>query len=160
MIRVGRCTYNKSGKRTNPSYEGFTPIIVLTKSSQYGSLGPYVLKDKQGRIMENIFQFSKVYETVPKSVQRYSRYNQKIIWNWPAQTHARLENGEVKITEEYMQWRRAGQHAEDAIRYPVGFHHRHNCLFSMKDIDGKIDPKPLDYIQSRKEIYLPVYVDL
>lgn len=55
MIRVGRRIYTI----TDPSYEGFTPIICLTKSTEYGSLGPYELKDEDGRIMENSYQFSK-----------------------------------------------------------------------------------------------------
>lgn len=29
MIRVGRCKFNSSGNRTDPSYPGFTPILVL-----------------------------------------------------------------------------------------------------------------------------------
>ena len=57
MIRVGRRIYT-NGKFTDPSYEGFTPIICLTKSTEYGSLGPYELKDEDGRIMENSYQFS------------------------------------------------------------------------------------------------------
>ncbi len=36
MIRVGRIVKNKK-----PSYPNFKPIIVLTKSSAYGDLGPY-----------------------------------------------------------------------------------------------------------------------
>lgn len=54
MIRVGRCIYDRNGKRTDPSFEGFTPIVCLTASSAYGELGPYCLKDEYGRIMENI----------------------------------------------------------------------------------------------------------
>jgi hypothetical protein len=59
QIRVGRCIYDRAGKRTDPSFDGFTPILVLTKSSAYGALGPYVLKNKKGQIMEDIYQFSK-----------------------------------------------------------------------------------------------------
>lgn len=54
MIRVGRREYRKDGSYKDPSYPGFTPILVLTKSSAYGSLGPYCLKDEKGRIMENL----------------------------------------------------------------------------------------------------------
>lgn len=35
-VRVGRIVNNK-----NPSYEGFIPIVVMTKSSKYGDIGPY-----------------------------------------------------------------------------------------------------------------------
>lgn len=56
MIRVGRRQYSKGGSYTDPSFPGFTPIIVLTASSEYGSLGPYVLKDSNGFNMENIYK--------------------------------------------------------------------------------------------------------
>jgi len=53
---------------------------VLTKSSAYGSLGPYELRDQLGRTMEGIWQCSKVYPDVPASRQTYSRYDQTVIW--------------------------------------------------------------------------------
>ena len=43
MIRVGRSKW-EHGKRIDPSYPGFTPILCLTKSSPYGELSPYMLK--------------------------------------------------------------------------------------------------------------------
>lgn len=160
MIRVGRCVYDY-GQRKDPSFEGFTPILVLTKSSPYASLSPYCLKDDEGKIMENIFQFSKVYETVPKTVCTYSRYDKRIIWSWSAEKHAtKLEDGSYDLNEKYFIWRNAGMSAKDAIRYPVGFKDRHKCLFALKEKDGRILPKPLNYIEGRKEIYLPVYTEL
>lgn len=55
MIRVGRCKYS-GGKRIDPNYEGFTPIVVMMKShSRWSSLSPYELRDERGRIHENIF---------------------------------------------------------------------------------------------------------
>lgn len=161
MIRVGRCTYS-GPTRTDPTFEGFTPILVLTKSSAYGQIGPYCLKDEKGRIMENFFQFSKCYETIPSSDQKYSRWDQRTIWKWPSERHAiKLEDGSWDITEKYFVWRQAGMHAAEAIRYPVGFNHRHNVLFSLKeDENGVIDPRPLSYIESRKEIYVPTYCRL
>ena len=161
MIRVGRCTY-EGGNRRDPSFEGFTPILVLTKSSEYGSIGPYVLKDEKGRIMENIWQFSKVYEYVPPVTQSYSRWDKRIIWQWKGEKHVRkCEDGSFDLLPDYFSWRQAGMYAKDAIRYPVGYNHRGKCLFSLKeDENGDIIPKRLDYIQARKEIYYPVYRDL
>ena len=160
MIRVGRCVY-ENGQRIDPSYPGFTPILVLTKSNPYASLSPYCLKDEQGRIMESIFQFSKVYETVPATTCRYSRYDSRIIWQWPAERHTVLNNGVIQIQPEYLKWRHAGMNASEAIRYPVGFNHRHKCLFSLKETNDPvhgpiIDPTPLNYIESRKQIYYPI----
>lgn len=46
MIRVGRITYTK-GKPTYPKWPGFKSVVVMTKSSAYGELGPYCLKDEE-----------------------------------------------------------------------------------------------------------------
>ena len=56
-IRVGRRVYGKNGTFTDPTFSGFEDILCLTKYTKYGSLGPYVLADDKGRIMENIWQF-------------------------------------------------------------------------------------------------------
>tara|TARA_R110001632_G_scaffold90880_3_gene195037 strand:- start:16168 stop:16926 length:759 start_codon:yes stop_codon:yes gene_type:complete len=149
------------------SFPGFSEILVLTKSSKYGAIGPYVLVDEKGRIMENIWQFSKVYEDVPKSVQRYSRYDQTIIWDHPAEKHVEVkistnEDGkrkkDIKLLPSYKNWRKKGMEAEKPIRYPVGMKYRHKCLFALAETeDGKINSRPLNYIESRKVIYVPLY---
>ena len=159
MIRVGRCVYDSNGKRKDPSFEGFTPILVLTNCSEYASLSPYCLKDEKGKIMENLFQFSKVYETIPETTCYYSRYDKRVIWKWRAERHVRYcEDGTIDILPEYFAWRHYGMYAKEAIRYPVGFHHRGKCLFALKENEnGEIVPKRLDYIESRKEIYYPIY---
>ena len=111
--------------------------------------------------MENVWQYSKVYETVPESTQRYSTYDKRVIWKHPAETHAiKNPDGSFSLTPEYFAWRAKGMNCKDPVRYPVGYDHRHKCLFSLKSVNGVIDPKPLDYITSRKEIYLPLYVHL
>ena len=156
MIRVGRRVYS-NGSWTDPSYEGFKPIIVMTASSEYGSLSPYQLKDSKGRNMENIWQFSKVYKKVPKSIQKYSRWNQTVIWNHPAETHV---DDDGNLTDEYFKWRKKGMYAKHAIRYPVGYNHRHKCLYAIKGFNRKSLRKKLNYVQSRKEIYVPLYCKL
>ena len=160
QIRVGRCKY-QNGKRVDPSYPGFEPIVVMTKSTKYGSLGPYCLKNEKGQIMENIWQFSKVYPTVPATIQRYSRYDRRVIWDHPTEIHAMQNNdGSYTITPEYLTWRYKGMNCSDPIRYPVGYNHRHTCLFALKSENGKINHTPINYIDSRKQIYLPVYINL
>lgn len=120
-IRVGRCTYTEQGRRIDPSCdlpEGkYKPIVVLTKSSTYGSLGPYVLKNDKGQIMENIWQFSKIYQRVPASTQHYSRYDKTIIWKYPA-TNFVTPTG--TLTVEYLDWRSRGYNNPHAVRYPLG----------------------------------------
>src|SRR5436853_4216823 len=149
-VRVGRIVNNK-----NPSYKGYKAIIVMTKSSAYGDIGPYCLKDDQGRIMENIWQFAKIYQYVPKSVQYYSRWDNRIIWDWPAEQHI-TENNEVD--DKYWIWRQAGMSAVDPIRYPVGQVHRKNAVCSILQTENGVEM--LDYIEARKRIYVKVYSDL
>ncbi len=150
-IRVGRIIYN-NGTPTHPTYEGFTPIVILTKSSRYGSLGPYVLENDQGEIMENIWQFSKVYKDVPKTRLTYSRWDSTVIWNHPAEVHVK----DGKILDAYWKWRKKGMKNIYPVRYPVGWKDRHKCLYALKKKGGK----PLSYIEARKEIYLPLYAEM
>ena len=86
MIRVGTINYNK-GKKIYPEFPGFKRIEVMTPSTAYGQIGPYCLKNEEGHIMENIWQFSKIYEEVPVVTQRYSRYNRTIVWEHPHEKH-------------------------------------------------------------------------
>jgi hypothetical protein len=144
-VRVGRI----EGKKY-PSYPGFKSIVVMTKSSPYGDIGPYVLKNEQGQLMENIYQFSKVYETVPKSKQIYSRWDNRVIWDCPSEKH--VEDGEVN--DAYWKWREAGMNAKEAIRYPVGMKHRGQCLYALWE------GEKLNYVQARKEIYMKTYKEL
>jgi hypothetical protein len=150
MIRVGRI---KSANETL-KYDGFIPIVVMMSSSPYYSLSPYSLKIK-GKILENIWQFSKVYEEVPASTQTYSKWDSTVIWEHPAETHVIYSKGGIEMTEEYYAWRKKGMFNEYAVRYPVGFKHRTKCIGSLKNKD---DDQMLGYIDARKQIYLPNYI--
>lgn len=154
MIRVGRCKYNKTGRRKDPKFDGFTNIVVLMRShSSYGVLGPYELKTADGIIFENYWQMQKVYEKIPASRQYYSRYDRTIIWDHPAETHYQND----VILPAYWEWRKKGFESKYPIRYPVGFNHRHKCLFAVKE--GDPDSR-LNYIEARKQIYVPKYMEL
>jgi len=173
MIRVGTIKYTKGGQ-INPSYPGFTPIIVLTKSSAYGSLGPYVITvdstDIEGYegenypvIFENLWQFGKIYETVPKSTQRYSRFDNTVIWNWPAERHVNRSNKcdvrdyiqeDDTILPEYWKWREAGMKCNAAVRYPVGKSHTSKCICYLTE-----KGEQLNYVQARCLIYCRYYIN-
>ena len=154
MIRVGRCTYDRNGNRTDPTYPGFTSILVLMRShSEWGCLGPYELVDQNGIIFENYYQASKVYPSVPETTQRYSRWNNQIIWQHPAEIHYQND----QFLPAYWTWRHKLMHNRFAVRYPVGFNYRSQCLFAVEQ--DKPDRK-LDYIESRMKIYLKKYCEL
>lgn len=164
MIRVGRRIYNKNySSYVDPSYPGFTNIVCLTYSTEYGDLGPYQLKNEKGQIMENCFQFKKCYEQVPATKTYYSRYNKTVTWDRPAEVH--FIDG--KPTDAYWKWREDGMNNKYYIRYPVGMEHRHKCMFALIETDEETDIKhngtfykKLGYIDSRKQIYVPVYCEL
>lgn len=152
MIRVGTIKY-VGGKKVYPTYGKCIPIEVMTPSTAYGDIGPYVLKNEDGQIMENIWQFSKVYKRVPYVKETYSKYNNRVIWEHPFEVHM---NKDGTLTKEYWAWREKGMSAPDAIRYPVGRSEkaRASCQYALWN-----DQK-LDYVEARKAIYLPVYVEM
>lgn len=159
MLRVGRRIYDKKGKFTDPSYPNFTTIIVMTKSASiYGDIGPYELCDDDHRIMENIWQASKVYNTIPSNTSYQSRYTNLIVWQHDAETHIDPKTNE--ITKEYWNWRKKLENNKYPVRYPVGYNHRHNCKFALADIGNGKYSKPLNYIEGRKMIYVPLYTKL
>lgn len=159
MLRVGRCTYDKKNKKNGengiifPTYENFTQIKIMTeKYSEYFELSPYVLTDEYGRIMENIYQFSKAYETV-KSQEQYAS-DGTLMWKHPSEIHVD-ENG--NLTKEYWNWREKGMNNKHFVRYPVGHTDRHKCLYALSDVDKT---KKLDYVETRKQIYISLYIEM
>jgi len=166
-VFVGRRIYN-GASFTDPKLPGCSSIIVMTKSTAYGSLSPYELRDPKGKIIENCYQFAKAYYTVPAVKEKMSRYNHQVIWEWPAEEHIRrIEDIDPvsgapivrhEMTAAYLKWRQAGSTCQYAVRYPVGFNNRHQCLCAFaEDEHGNVDPTPLDYIEGRKRIYVPLY---
>ncbi len=113
--------------------------------------------------MENAWQFSKVYEKVPPSTQLYAPpYHNEVIWEWKGEIHTDKDHF---VNDKYWKWREAGMYNEYAVRYPVGQKHMKECLFCLWPTgkvhkNGDIEYEELDYIQSRKKIYAPVYTNL
>jgi len=176
IIRVGKRIY-REGKYTDPFMKGFTPIITLTKSTPYGHLGPYVLRTKNkeknednisnnGVILENYYQFSKIYEEVPYVKETYSRYNSQVIWEYPTEKHINntlpkpnpiITINKKYINKKYWKWRQKGFECQYPVRYPVGRskEQRAKCIGSIVKKGDKL--KLLNYVEARKRIYLPIY---
>lgn len=152
-IIVGSITFN-NGKRIYPKTpENYILVEVMTKCSKYASLSPYILKNDQDHIMENIWQFSKIYENIPYAKQVYSKWNDTVIWEHPKEQHIK----DNKILPAYWNWREKGFNATEAIRYPVGFHHRSKCIGLIPEYNKD---EMIDYIESRKKVYVPLYIEL
>lgn len=89
-IRIGRQYPYDNYTSKRPIYDNFTSIVIVTKSSNYGSLSSCELKDENGRILENIWQFSKLYSDVPQINLPYSKYTPNhIVWKWAKEKHAK-----------------------------------------------------------------------
>jgi hypothetical protein len=172
-IRIGRCFYSH-GKRIDPTFPGFTPILVLSKSaSEWGALSPYELKDEYGRIHENIYQFAKIYTQTNTVTEKYplNQYG-KIIWQWPSEEHiVKTIDGRSIVSEKYAIWRQKGLYVNKPVRYPNGKQGTKDCVCAFKEISPilpsdtpsqvlyKLSP-PLNYIESRKQIYAQEYFRL
>jgi len=155
MIRVGRCLYGPFGNQTYPKFDGFEQIVVIMKShSKYNSLSPFYLKDEEERIMENIWQSGKIFKAVPKISVPYSRYDTKVIWSHPAETHV---NSRGEIQPAYWIYREKLMNNEYAVRYPVGYKNRSKCLYAIPEYDHT---KKLPYVDSRIKIYIPLYCEM
>ena len=150
MIRVARYIYNKP----EPKYDNYEPIAVISMSNtKWRLLSPFFLKDGKGRLFENIYQFQKCYPSIPK-VQIKNSANE-IIFDHPAEVH--FINDVVQ--PEYYNWRTKGENCQYPIRFPVGKHNSHKCLFSIPSgPNDNINPLiRLDYVESRKKIYVKKY---
>lgn len=131
-----------------PFKQGFRPVLIHVKEP----LSPYVLANEQGHLLENIWQFSKVYERVEEQeIHLSSKHpNSRIIWEHPAEVH--IESG--ALTPAYFDWREKGMRNAYAVRYPNGFQGRHKCLYSFWE------GEKLDYVAARKKIYCGEYARL
>ena len=150
-VRVGTI----KGANDRLRYKDYKTIVCLTKSTAYGDLGPYVLKDDQGVIIENRWQFSKVYADVPKTKQYYSQWDNTVVWDHPAEHHVDEKEDEYHLLDKYWKWREKGFKNEYFVRYPVGKSNMGKCLFSLDDNSDEA----LDYVQARKKIYWKYYKD-
>lgn len=98
-------------------------------------ISPNELKNKNGQIFENIWQFNKVYQQVPKTEQYFSRYDRRICWKHPAEVHLNQDNPNpnpnpsLSLTPEFYLWREKGLNCPFPVRYPAGLINRGKHLF-------------------------------
>lgn len=138
-MRVGRCDYRRGCRYGY--VPGFTPILCISKDPTFCALSPFVLRDEDGVLIENRWQFSKIYRRVPKIRQRN--------WQHPAEAHI---DADGNPTEAYWAWRQKGFACRDPVRFPVGRELRKDCLGAIVSEDN---PEFLGYVDSRKQVYVP-----
>jgi len=148
-LRVGK--YNWRNK-VSPETKGFTNVLVHTEED----LSPYRLKDSDGVIMENYWQFSKIWKTVPAIKQSLSKYQPDIIrWKWPSETHMVDSSTKPVITPEYWKWRNAGFTNPRWVRYPTGYSNK--CAVFGSVIGSPSNYEIVGYVEARKRIYWQKY---
>ena len=147
-IRVGKYNYKTKKEPITP---GYANVLIHTT----GDLSPYTMKDENGAIMENYWQFSKIWETVDSIKQPLSQYMpNRIRWEHPEETH--MKNG--KVTDGYWKWREKGFKHFRWVRYPNGFRNHSKAAGSVyKTKDGY---RILGYIEARKKIYFTKYCEI
>lgn len=156
------------------SLENCETINVLKwNNSKWKKLSPYLLKtdgeetcyNPGGILFENFYQGCKVYDIVYENEVYASRYhtnNPKHLW-W--KFNPKSSNGDVifeneKINYElYYRWRNSLWNCEHPIRYPNKIFRRKNTKFALC-IDSESNEERLDYISSRKQIYVKEYIRL
>ncbi len=147
-IRVGK--YDWRNKK-EPSTSGYKSVLIHTT----GPLSPYTMKDKENIIMENYWQFSKVWEKVDAIKQPLSTYHPHIVrWEHPDEVH--IEDD--KLTDEYWQWRQKGFHHNRWVRYPNGYENHRKALGTV--IGTPDNYKIIDYIRARKKVYFTKYREI
>jgi hypothetical protein len=161
-VWVGEIRYLPEGKRIKAKKEDFKGVEVMMKShSVWWPLSPYYLKNERGQILENIWQFRRAYEEIPASTQKYSKYDKTVIWSYPKEKHIIWPPGKertvenAQLAEGYYRWRERGMNNEYAVRYPVGYKHRHKVLFSIDEEGNR-----LSYLEAREKIYLKLYLEM
>ena len=148
-IRVGKYDYQNKVQPTTPGYED---VLIHTT----GTLSPYTMKDAEGRIMENYWQFSKVWNSVEAIKQPVSRFQpDKVRWEHPAEVHV---DEHRLLTPQYWAWREKGMTHETWVRYPNGIKLHPQALCSILGTPGSYEV--LDYISARKRIYYQKYREI
>lgn len=151
---------------------GFINVIIHTSSKRLGgALSPFILRNRTHCILENLWQFSKVYPKVNARRDPKSRFEPwKIIWEHPFQVHLNEQTG--VIHPDYWNWRKKGFMCQEPIRYPNGYNDRHDCKFALWPAEDQssrgerfvLAPngtwyEKLNYIEARKKIYCALYID-
>src|SRR6185295_5481791 len=137
--------------KAQPHTPGYRNVLIHTSPTGLGGpLSPYVLRNEEGQLLENVWQFSKLYPEVEAQRIPLGRYHQGvIIWEHPAEQHVDPNSGEP--TPAYWAWRAKGMTNERAVRYPAGYEGRHGCLCSLWQDER------LGYVEARKRIYCAEY---
>lgn len=164
-IRVGKIASRFDKGPKYPVSTGYINIVVasVNKTKLGKQLTPFTLMDSEKRIMENIWQFSKLYS----QTSAISTKN----WSWPTSKH--FYDGD--LLPAYWKWRKRGMNHHMAVRSPVPKCDRGRCLgcvwptnslgknmtldsVHLSNILDTVNTSILPYIEARVYVYSPLYM--
>ncbi len=168
--------YIKSTTDKPKQYKDYEAINVLKwNNSKWKTLCPYYLKTDGNEtnkndgniIFENFYQGCKVYDKVydiKVYPSKYQTNDPKYLW-W--EFVPIIDTGDILVDENnninyntYNRWKNSLWNCKHPIRYPNKFSNKTNVKFSLCiDTNGVIETR-MNYLQSRKEIYVKEYVRL
>ena len=166
MIKIGR-TVNGISPPVPPrigdgrNYRKIDCINVysglnLTRKAEFSSLHPDNLRESSGRILGNVWKFSKLYRYIPRiKLTGMSGRLLVDIWKHPYETHF----SDDIVTKEYWEWRRKGFNLEYPLVSPIGKSSKEryigfiptNC--NLYGDVSKENVEILDSVQARKDIF-------
>lgn len=167
-------TQSKNIKHRPEVPNGYEYVNVLSwhkSDTKYYEMSPYFLKtdgneiqvNDGGVIFENFWQGSKVYPIVyPNEV--YPHYSKKgnpnyLLFKWDTkESHYNKETDTINY-DKYLKFRSAIFSCKNAIRYPNGYNHRSECVFSLIIDKNKTETR-YGYQEARENIYVLEYVRL
>ena len=170
-VYVAKYKYNAKVKAPEPPENCINVVIHTSAKKLGGALSPYIIADKNGCLLENLWQFSKLYPRVTARRDAKSRWETStIIWEHPFEVHIDPKTGDIH--PDYWAWRKKGFHNPYAVRYPNGFDGRRDCqlaLWPAADQTAKGDKfvvgprgvvyEKLTYVEARKKIYCALYIE-
>jgi hypothetical protein len=143
MIKVGRISDNNI-----PCCENYTQIIIRNRSL-YEELAPWSLKNHKSQYIENIWEFSKVYDYIPKIIKYINNdKSQNIIWEDDGGYH--INNN--TLTAKFYKWRIKGINNKYPISNPIGENYGNHVYTVYKNAYGAFVP-PLQIIDAIKKLY-------
>ena len=152
MIKIAKTQYDNYGNEIEYNIPDFVNIKLKRNSSIYWELTTHYLKDTNNVLLENKWQFNKVYSDIPETTVYDPNDKTKIIWNYPKEQHVKNN----KLLDNFWNWRQQGYNSKNAICYPVGLHNEKKYMYHIKqNNDGSYDK--LNIIDARKQIYIPEY---
>lgn len=149
--------------------------VLKWKNSKWKELSPYLLRTdglekcvNDGNVLfENYWQGVKVFDIVYENKVYASKFHvnkpEHLWWDFKPEN----DDGDIIydietktiMYDSYYRWRNSLYSCDNPIRYPNKIHRRANTQFALY-VDKNGNEKRLDYIKSRKQIYLKEYVRL